>query len=65
MLYSVLAFAPPDAAEQAGVLRNAAAVRRVRRVLTAQGVPEDEIAEIIHGADRARVLAARVEHDRL
>jgi hypothetical protein len=65
MLYSIMAFAPPDAAEQAGVLRNAAALRRARKILMAQDVPDGEIAEIIHGSDRARVLAARVEHDRL
>jgi hypothetical protein len=60
LLYSVLAFAPVDAAEQAGVLRNAGALKRARQQLEKHEVAEDQIASVLHGDGPARLIAARV-----
>ena len=64
LLYSVLAFAPLDAAEQAGVLRNAGAIRRARRQLEGRGIHPKAIGSILHGAERARIIEARIENAR-
>ena len=59
LLYAVLAYAPLDAAEQAGVLKNATAIKRARRELLGHGVTPDDIAAIVHGEDSARLIDAR------
>jgi hypothetical protein len=74
LLYSVLAFAPIDAAEQAGVLRNADAVRRAKRDLEQVRVPDpvrgrrpltpDEILDALHGREPRRVVEFRIENQR-
>ena len=75
LLYSVLAFAPPDAAEQAGVLRNSRAIERATEELRAvvtndpqtgarRSLTDTEIADALHGRERRRIIEARIENKR-
>jgi len=75
LLYSVLAFAPPDAAEQVGVLRNAASIRRAKRALETTTIvdagtggtryrTESEILDALHGRNQRRIKEAQIENAR-
>jgi hypothetical protein len=75
LLYSVVAYAPPDPADAAGVIRNPDAIRRARRALEATSTvdshtgakryrTEREIVDAIHGRDQRRIIEARLENAR-
>ena len=67
LLYSVIAYAPSDPAEAAGVLRNPDAIRRARRELERHDMGEGTIRQAINGSERARLMEARaaIEQERL